>query len=169
MSRLSLLFRPVNILILTSGLSTFVIAGESTFSWPANAKAAVSLSYDDALDSHLDNAIPQLDHYNFKASFYITTSSESFVTRQQAWALAAKTGHELGNHTVNHYCRASLPNREWVKPEEDLDLKTAQSLIEEVKQANSILSALDGEYERTFTVPCTDKLAGGVDLSLIHI
>ena len=31
------------------------------FHWPDGRKAAVSLAYDDALDSQLDNALPVLD------------------------------------------------------------------------------------------------------------
>ena len=41
------------------------------FNWPNNKTAAVSLAYDDALDSQIDNAIPALKKYNFKGSFYL--------------------------------------------------------------------------------------------------
>ena len=41
-------------------------------SWPNGARVAVSLSYDDALDSQLDHAVPSLDEHGFKASFYLT-------------------------------------------------------------------------------------------------
>ena len=39
---------------------------------PNNALAAVSLSYDDPLNSQLNNAIPALDKYDLKGSFYLT-------------------------------------------------------------------------------------------------
>jgi len=133
----------------------------SRFSWPNGAKTAVSLAYDDALDSQLDNALPALNHYGFKASFYLTLSSAVFKNRRLEWQAAANAGHELGNHTINHACRGSLPNREWVDKNNDLDNKTADELVKEVKQANAILNKLDGEKVRTFTVPCLDHLAGG--------
>ncbi len=144
-------------------LSTITAASEanSHLSWPNGAIAAVSLAYDDALDSQLDNAIPALEHYGFKASFYLTLSSPSFKKRISEWRSAALSGHELGNHTIHHACRGSLPNREWVNKNNDLDNKTVDDLIKEVKQANVILNQLDGENIRTFTVPCLDHLAGG--------
>ncbi|WP_223270335.1 hypothetical protein [Colwellia sp. C1TZA3] len=39
------------------------------FNWPNNKSATVSLAFDDALDSQLDNAIPALNKHNFKGSF----------------------------------------------------------------------------------------------------
>jgi hypothetical protein len=45
-------------------LSTVVAgaaAADRPFAWPPGIRAAVSLAYDDALDSQLDNAIPMLD------------------------------------------------------------------------------------------------------------
>ena len=51
------------------------IAGDG-FAWPNGQKAAVSLGYDDALDSQLDHVIPQLDKYGFKGSFYLQLSRD---------------------------------------------------------------------------------------------
>lgn len=131
------------------------------FSWPAGKKAAVSLAYDDALPSQLNNAIPHLNKYGLKATFYLTISSISFQNRKEEWQSVAKSGHELGNHTINHACSRSLPNREWVSPNNDLDLKTVSELVAEVEQVNRILYELDNETVRTFSVPCADHLAGG--------
>ena len=39
------------------------------------ARAAVSLAYDDALDSQLDNAIPALDRHGLRATFYLTAGN----------------------------------------------------------------------------------------------
>ena len=36
---------------------------------------AVVLTYDDAIDQHLDNAVPLLDSLGLKATFYITAYS----------------------------------------------------------------------------------------------
>ena len=58
-------------------LLLFAIAWPSTafagdgFAWPEGRKAAVSLAYDDALDSQLDNAIPALDRHGLKGIFYL--------------------------------------------------------------------------------------------------
>jgi len=142
-------------------LTSQVAFAKSEFSWPGGKKSAVSLAYDDALPSQIDNAIPQLDKFGFKASFYLTTSSDAFKDRTNEWRMAAQNGHELGNHTINHACRRSLPNRDWVSPDNDLDQKTVSELVKEVKEANRILHALDSKTNRTFSVPCADHLAGG--------
>ena len=130
--------------------------------WPAK-KTAVSLSYDDALHSQLDNALPTLNKYNFRASFYVVPTSEAFQQRLEEWRMLAKDGHELGNHTLLHSCRGSLPGREWVASDRDLDKQQATTVANEVKLASTLLQALDGNTQRTFTIPCGDRLANGED------
>ncbi len=44
-------------------------------------KCAVVLTYDDAIDQHLDYAVPLLDSLGLKATFYITAYSASIQTR----------------------------------------------------------------------------------------
>ncbi|MFY0627436.1 MAG: polysaccharide deacetylase family protein [Reichenbachiella sp.] len=131
--------------------------------WPDGQKIAVSLSYDDALGSQLDNAIPDLDRFGFKASFYLLPNSPTFKDRMTEWRSAAKNGHELGNHSIYHPCRTSLPNREWVAPHHDLDKYSVSQMVEEVTTANAFLTAIDGRNERTYTPPCGDLSAGGQD------
>lgn len=133
----------------------------NTFSWPNNKIAAVSLAYDDALDSQLDNAIPALNKHNFKASFYLTLASDTVKNRLEEWRSAAKHGHELGNHTINHACSGSKPNREWVEKHNDLDTRSLKQIMQEVENANAFLHAIDGETIRTFTVPCLDVMVEG--------
>src|SRR5688500_15422895 len=67
-------------------------------------KAAVVITYDDAINEHLDNAIPVLDSLGLKATFYITAYSPSSQQRQKDWKAIAINGHELGNHTLYHPC-----------------------------------------------------------------
>jgi len=131
--------------------------------WPEGRKFAVSLSYDDAINSQLDNAIPQLDKYSIKASFYVLPNSPVMKARMDEWKAAAAGGHELGNHSVYHPCRASLPDREWVPEHHDLDKYSVDQMVEEVTTANTFLQALDGKTERTFTPPCFESLASGQD------
>jgi hypothetical protein len=144
-------------------LSGFSQDKANEFAWPGGQKVAVSLSYDDALDSQLDNAIPALDKYNLKASFYVVPNSSVMKERLEEWRVIAENGHELGNHSIYHPCRGSLPNREWVPPHHDLDNYSVAQMIEEVTTANTFLKAVDGNTERTFTPPCLDSLAGGED------
>ncbi len=131
------------------------------FTWPGGPKLAISLSYYDALDSQLDNAIPILDKYNFKASFYLLPNSPSINLRMEEWRALAVSGHELGNHSMYHPCRASLPDRDWVSEHRDLDKYSVAQMVEEVSTANTFLKAIDGKTERTYAMPCGDLLVGG--------
>jgi peptidoglycan/xylan/chitin deacetylase (PgdA/CDA1 family) len=137
---------------------------DDKFQWPNGAKAAVSLSYDDALNSQLDSAIPALNQYGFKGSFYLTLSSKVITERREEWSAIAEQGHELGNHTINHACRGSLPNRQWVDTNNDLDKKTMAQIKQEIIKANNLLNAIDGQTIRTFTLPCGDAIVEGSDL-----
>ena len=134
------------------------------FQWPNGARAAVSLSYDDALNSQLDNAIPVLNQYGFKGSFYLTMGSMTVSERREEWKAIAKQGHELGNHTINHACRGSLPNRKWVDKNNDLDNKTMAQIKKEIIDANNLLTAIDDQTIRTFTLPCADDIVEGRNL-----
>ncbi|MFV5683936.1 polysaccharide deacetylase family protein [Flavobacterium sp. GB2R13] len=44
-------------------------------------KCAVVLTYDDALNIHLDKVIPILNSFNFKATFHLITSSPVVTAR----------------------------------------------------------------------------------------
>jgi len=134
-------------------------AEPAAFAWPDGQRAAVSLAYDDALDSQLDTAIPALDRRGLKASFYLTLSSDTVRTRMDAWRAAARNGHELGNHSLFHQCAASKPERTWVAPQHDLDAMTVAQMQEQVRLASTMLQAIDGAMARTFTVPCGDTVA----------
>jgi len=127
--------------------------------WPDGQRAAVSLAYDDALDSQLDSAIPALDRHGLKGSFYLTLSGDTVRTRMDAWRAAARNGHELGNHSLFHQCAASKPAREWVEPQHDLDAIGVVQMQEQVRVASTMLQAIDGETVRTYTVPCGDRRA----------
>jgi len=149
----------LSILLLVAGRSD---AGEpERFPWPDGAKAAVSLQYDDALDSHLDHAIPALDRHGLKGSFYLTLSAKSVAARMPAWRAAAAGGHELANHTLFHACSGSVAGRDWITPETDLDRIPAAQLVAQIRVGNTMLNAIDGKRERTFSVPCGDLLAAG--------
>src|SRR4030095_10806853 len=81
------------------------LVGHTQSSQPWNGKkCAVVLTYDDAIDQHLDNAIPILDSLGLKATFYVTAFSSSMQKRLNDWKKLALKGHELGNHTLYHPC-----------------------------------------------------------------
>jgi peptidoglycan/xylan/chitin deacetylase (PgdA/CDA1 family) len=122
-------------------------------------RTLVSISYDDALPSQLQHAVPALQHYGLKATFYLNLAAQGYQQHKEQWQALAKAGHELGNHSIRHACRASLVNREWVLPGQDLDKLTVAQLKAEISAANAELQALDGQAIRTFTPPCGDSTA----------
>lgn len=119
-------------------------------------KCAVVLTYDDALNIHLDKVIPALDAHKFKGTFYLVSSAPVVSDRLEEWRKAAKKGHELGNHTLNHPCDGSLPGRSFVTIENDLSKYTIARAVNEIKTSNTLLQAIDGKKERTFAYPCGD-------------
>ena len=137
--------------------------------WPGGARAAVSLAYDDALDSQLDNAIPTLDRHGIKGTFFLQLSSEPVARRMEDWRAAARGGHELGNHSLFHQCSGAGPDRAWVAQHRNLDTTTREQMQDQVMLANTMLTAIDGRRERTYTAPCFDvKALGGDYLPALH-
>jgi peptidoglycan-N-acetylglucosamine deacetylase len=133
-----------------------VIACNSVLAQFDNKKCAVVLTYDDALNVHLDNAIPLLDSLGFKATFYLTAYFPGCRDRINDWKKAALKGHELGNHTLFHPCIGGTPERSWVAVEQNLNTYTMPRLLNEIAMTNVFLQSLDGKTKRTFAYPCGD-------------
>jgi sialate O-acetylesterase len=124
-------------------------------------KCAVVLTYDDALNVHLDNAIPALDSLSLKGSFFLTGSADACKKRLKDWRIAATKGHELGNHTLFHPCDGSKSGRSWLTPERDMSKYSIQRLTDEIKATNILLEAIDGKSKRTFAYTCGDMTING--------
>lgn len=122
-------------------------------------KAAVVITYDDAIDEQLNNAVPVLDSLGLTATFYVTAFSPSVQSRMKDWKKLADKGHELGNHTLYHPC-AGGPGREWVSKEHDLKSYTVKRMEEEVRMTNLFLQSLDGKTQRSFAFTCGDMKVG---------
>ena len=152
----SLVIATIGVLLVCSSASNAEPVG-----WPDGAATAISLSYDDALNSQLDIAVPALERHGLRASFYVVVSSAAMQPRLDEWRALASKGHELGNHTLFHSCSGSLPDRDWVEPHRDIDTQSVEQVVQEVIAANVFLQAMDGETQRTFTAPCNDLLASG--------
>jgi len=128
-------------------------------------KAAVVLTYDDALNVHLDNAIPLLDSLGLKGTFYLTAFAPASKNRIGDWRKVAANGHELGNHTLFHPCIGGK-GREWVNSENDMNNYSLVRMVNEIRMTNVFLQALDGKTTRTFAFTCGDMKIG--DSSFIY-
>jgi hypothetical protein len=126
---------------------------------PFNGKrAAVSLTYDDALDCQLDLVAPALEQRGFRGTFY-TPVKQEFITRWDDWATVSARGHELGNHTLFHPCRGR-PDWQWVKPCMDLKTYDLDRWGMEVDLANALLDRAEGKSGRSFGNTCHNTCIG---------
>jgi hypothetical protein len=148
-------------ILLLSTANGYAEESGNTFQWPNGARAAVNLAYDDALDSQLDNAVPSLDRYGFKGSFYLVMSATAVRQRMEEWRSIAANGHELGNHSLFHPCSGDKPGRDWVEPWNDLDSMSVEEVRQHIVLSNTMLFAMDGKTERTYTATCGDLYASG--------
>src|SRR6187431_935432 len=125
--------------------------------WPDGARAAIVLTYDDALTSQLDHAVPVLDAAGFKGSFFLSNVKQADLPR---WRQAAAEGHELGNHTIFHPCRAATFAAD---PRYTSEAYTIPSMLKEIEQQNVLLTAIDGKSRHGLATPCGESVAGGED------
>jgi len=158
------MLKKISLLVPVALLITFIAGAQTQQPWHGK-KCAVVLTYDDAIDEHLDNAVPVLDSLGLKATFYVTAFSKSVQTRLNEWKKLAAKGYELGNHTLYHPCVGGN-GREWVPKDYDMQLYTVKRMEDETRMTNVFLKALDGKTKRTFAFTCGDMKIG--DSSFIN-
>jgi len=131
-------------------------------------RAIICLTYDDGLESQLLTVLPQLDSAGFKATFFLNSiqgSSRSVNIGQTpeavlGWTKAAKSGHELANHTLFHACPEKIG---WDKTIA-IENYSVERMVTEIKTESEILALLDPKRkERTFAYPCGNFLIGDKD------
>lgn len=149
-------------LVVVLGLALIAVAGaaarQPAMKWPDGKQAAIVLTYDDALRSHLDVALPQLDAAGLKATFFLSgTLPQEDVER---WRKAAAAGHELGNHSVFHPCAKGTFEMPEQYTNERYSVKT---MLTEIRVMNTLLHAIDGRAAHTFATPCGQTVVGGED------
>ncbi len=125
--------------------------------WPNGARAAIVLTYDDALASQLDRVVPTLRRARLNATFFLANVQEADVER---WRSVARDGNELANHTIFHPCLATTYPAD---PRDTSEAYTPASLLREIAAQNTLLRALDGQARHGFATPCGQTVAGGQD------
>jgi peptidoglycan/xylan/chitin deacetylase (PgdA/CDA1 family) len=111
--------------------------------WPSGARAAVSLTYDDALASQLRYAAPVLEHHGLKATFFLSGGGLA------GFAAQARAGHELASHTLKHPCNA------------DLAALSLQDMAAELDAGSAAVRALGVSGKLTFAYPCGQTRVAG--------
>jgi len=131
------------------------VAAQPVIEWPDHKKAAIVLTYDDALKSQLDTAVPQLKRAGLKATFFLTADLD-YITLPR-WRKLAREGFELGNHTLFHPCINGEDNPV------SSDTYTPNQMMREIEVMNRMLFAVDGKTNRTYAYPCTETEVNGQD------
>lgn len=133
-------------------LFAFTAQAQHKMLWPKHKKAVIVLTYDDALESQLNNAVPQLEAAGLKATFFLTGDINNVTIPR--WRKLAKKGYELGNHTLFHPC----------EPVDDNPVSSAgytvNGILSEIEDMNHFLFAVDGKSSRTYAYPCTETTVG---------
>jgi peptidoglycan-N-acetylglucosamine deacetylase len=126
--------------------------------WPEGKRAALVLTYDDALRSQLDVAVPQLEVARLKGTFFL--DGDITPNDMLRWRAVAQNGHELGNHSLFHPCP-----REFFKDRERYATEhyDTQSMLAEIAAMNNVLFGIDGGEGRTYSYPCSQSVVGAVD------
>lgn len=150
------------------GLSVLICQAQQLPVDRPEGRAIICLTYDDAIESQLLVAIPQLDSLGFKGTFFLNSikgSTEILGMGEAsvlAWKKAAENGHELANHTLFHPCPEKLG---W---QEDIAIEsyTIDKLLKEIELSNHYLNALEGKSKvRAYAFPCNNTMVGDEDYS----
>ena len=132
--------------------------------WPFGAKAAVSLTYDDGLESQLSQAVPQLAKYGIKGTFFPSTWGLANPQNTKFWTDLVKAGHEIGCHTLNHPCSNSF---EFTKRGYTLQEYTLDRINEEIDANIQLIKSFGyNNKELVFAYPCGQTAVGAnLDIS----
>ncbi len=122
--------------------------------WPQDRVAAISLTFDDGIDSHLDHVGPILKKHHLNGTFFVATAIGPWEKRKAEWKQLAADGNELANHTVHHPCL--LPQ---IKPHSQ-DY-TPEMMEAEIKDAAREIQQVTGSQRgMTFAYPCGNMSFG---------
>src|SRR5258708_2727970 len=134
--------------VVETNIGATPFAGDK-FVWPPGRSAAVSLTYDDALRSQLDIAVPALARHHLLGTFFLTEGARSAADE---WKAAGVRGHELAAHTMLHPCDGA---QSWVKKGNALQDYDAARMDAELRESIALLQALGAKGGPfTFAYPC---------------
>jgi peptidoglycan/xylan/chitin deacetylase (PgdA/CDA1 family) len=150
----SCVFLALILALLGSALAQNSAPKVSITRWPQDRAAAISLTFDDGIDSDLDHVGPILKKHRLNGTFFVATAMGPWEKRKTEWKQLAADGNELGNHTVHHPCL--LPQ---ITPHSQ-DY-TPHMMEAEIKDAaREIQQATGSQRGLTFAYPCGNMSFG---------
>jgi peptidoglycan/xylan/chitin deacetylase (PgdA/CDA1 family) len=152
--------------LLLAGITGALSAGQP-FAWPGGARCAVSLTYDDALASHLAVAAPALDKAGLKGTFFLSGIKLKGPGALDPWAKLQKGGHEIASHSLLHACPDKTIPGQGANALEKYDLARMQA---ELKESRALL-AQTGRQSRgmSYAYPCGQTWVGANHDSFIGL
>lgn len=140
--------------------------------FPDNKRAAISFTFDDGSREHFDVAVPLLDAYGFKGTFFVIagftpeSKGDPLVAGRdrkwwaevswEEWREAAGRGHEIGNHSLTHPA-GGLPK-----------IRDPQQLKAEIEDSAQLIADKIGQRPVTFAYPYNKASARVRRLVLQH-
>jgi peptidoglycan/xylan/chitin deacetylase (PgdA/CDA1 family) len=139
-------------------------ASQPKIVWPNGARAAVSLTYDDALRSQLDHAVPALRKHALVGTFFLTGRSPVLQASPESFRALRRAGHELGAHTMNHPCDRMLS---FVQPGMSLQDYDSARMESELAESIAQLRDLGQQGPLSFAYPCGSTWLGDPPISYV--
>jgi peptidoglycan/xylan/chitin deacetylase (PgdA/CDA1 family) len=127
------------------------------FAWPRAARAAVSLTYDDAVPSQRGTAAKQLAAQGLVGTFFLTGNSADLAQHRSRWQALREMGHELASHTMHHPCDRA---HAWVPEGYAVQDYTLPRMQAELEQTLELLRSLGAPAPHTFAYPCGETHVG---------
>lgn len=127
------------------------------FPWPGGARAAICLTYDDGMATHLDRAAPALEAHGLRGTFFVSDREGALTARHADWSALGLRGHEVAGHTVAHPC-----GREhfWVQPGEALEDYDEARMLAQFSASDALIQDLGAPKPQTFAYTCGQSFIG---------
>jgi peptidoglycan/xylan/chitin deacetylase (PgdA/CDA1 family) len=135
------------------------------FPWPRGARAAVSLTYDDAVPTQRV-AAGALERLGLHGTFFLTGTAPDLQASRARWRALLGAGHELASHTMHHPCDCS---HAWVPrgfTTQDYDLTR---MGDELDETLELLTSLGAPPPYTFAYPCGETRVGKTPESYVGL
>lgn len=125
--------------------------------WPNGCVGAVSLTFDDGHPSQLGTAVPILDQFGLRGTFYVNPRGD-YMEWLRPWRELHARGHEIGNHTVSHICSRNFGWDGQRQCLEDITLADIEADI--VECARRLREGIPEQEACTYGYPCYQQYVG---------
>ncbi len=119
--------------------------------WQDEYEGAVSLTFDDGMQSQLHRALPILAENGLHGTFYVNPRGRDWRGLLAPWKAVAEAGHEVGNHTVSHPCSCAFKETR----ADCLETMTLDEIEWEIGEGKRRISeVIPEQLDFTFCYPC---------------